>query len=57
MLTPRRALAAAVVMTGLGLMPALPASAATVPSGSARQMVSDLRHAWQISQGRRHRGR
>jgi hypothetical protein len=51
-LTPRHVLAAVVIMTGFGLMPALPASAATMPSGSTSQIMSEARHAWQITKGR-----
>jgi hypothetical protein len=52
MLTPRRALTIAMIMAGFGLVPGLPASAAVVPSGSTSQIVSEVRHAWQISKGR-----
>jgi Subtilase family len=56
-LTPRRAAmvvaVAVAVLTAVGLAAVGPAAlASSMPSGSASQLVADLRHAWQISKGR-----
>ena len=57
MLTPRRHLrfypAAGAVALGLAVTvsAASAASASTLPAGSASQLISDMRHAWQITKG------
>jgi hypothetical protein len=52
MLTPRRLLVIAMILSAVGLISAPPASAATLPSDSGRQLLSDFTHAWKITKGR-----
>jgi len=54
-LSPGRCLPgrAALALTALGLAITAPAvSASTLPAGSASQLISELRHTWQITKGR-----